>query len=215
MIKIFYTLSHRYSRRKILSNERGATLIEVMGVIAILGALVTGIWKLVNGAMYKYKLSEATVQIQSLAKNLSRFYAAIGNYDDLNESDTISKLFENLVVPREMRVGSSTIKHSFFGDVTLSGHGETFSIVFTKLPKNSCAELATLSWQKTDRTNLVSIKIGSDLYEWPGALNVSTGEEEEGVAAAEKKVLPVSMGDAMASCSVSDGDLNNIEWTFR
>lgn len=193
-------------------NERGSTMVEVLGVVAIIGTLAMGVWHLINDARYKYKLSVATLQIQGLAKNITRFYASEGNYDDLNTSGSVQKLSQSGVVPRSMQAGIGIIGHSFNGDVTLRGIGENFSITFKNLSEKVCMELATLAWQKTDKANLIFIKIGDDEYGWPIYNGVSEDEEDLSVS---ERYLPVSMTEAADSCASSDNGLIDIEWTFR
>lgn len=193
-----------------MKNQKGVTMLEMTAVLGVAGILVAGAWKLVTHARDRQRISEATMQVQSLQKNISRFYAAKGNYNELDESGTIKKLLDEKIIPPDLRAGESALKHVFWGDVTLknvryaneiTNTSTSFSITFSGLSRKVCAELAAISWPEHDMSNMISIQIGENKYVWPSYAESS-----------ETGVLPISKVDAIGACS---GETNDITWEFR
>ena len=185
-------------------------MLEMTAVLGVAGILVAGAWKLVTHARDRQRISEATMQVQSLQKNISRFYAAKGNYNDLNTEGVIKRLLDEKIIPPELRAGEAALKHVYGGDIVLknvkyaneiTNTSTSFSITFKGFSKKVCAELAGISWPEHDMSNMISIQIGETKYVWPSYA------ESSGT-----KVLPVAKVDAMESCS---GETNDITWEFR
>lgn len=205
----------KFIRRNLLKNQCGATLLEMMGVLAVAGILTAGIWKLTDHALYRYRISQVTIQVQSLQKGISRFFASKGNYDALDEEGTVAKLFENNAIPSDMRAEEGKIRHVFGEEVVLanlkyaneaSNASTGFSITFTGLSKRVCIEVATISWPENDMANMISIKIGDTKFVWPSYASASD----------DVKVLPVTMSDAIGECaSDNNEEAKSITWEFR
>ena len=198
-----------------MKNQCGATLLEMMGVLAIAGILTASVWKLTDHALHRYRISRITIQVQSLQKGISRFFASKGNYNALDEDGIVKKLFDNNVIPSSMRAEEGVIRHVFGGEVFLanlryaheaSNASTGFSITFTGLSKKVCAEVATISWPENDMANMMSVKIGETKFVWPSY--ASTSEDV--------KVLPITVGDAFDVCMSDDGETTrSITWEFR
>lgn len=202
-----------------MQNERGATMIEMIGVLGVLGVLAASVYHLVDSALNHYRISQGLVQVTSLQKNVSRFFASVGNYKTLNEESTIKKLIADNVVPQSMKAGDAAMRHVFGGSVELknvnytdegSPFSTSFSITFKGLDKRVCVEMASLSWPEKDSANLLSITVGSEKYTWP--VYVSNGDDE--------KVLPITHGMAMNVCQAeAEKNMANkqvdITWEFR
>ena len=211
MIKIFYIIRMISKEiKKMSKEERGSTLIEMMGVIAVIGVLASSTWMLINSALEKHRISAAAAQLHSLQKGITRYYASAGNYDGLKKESAIQDLIDNHIPPKNMIFGT-TLRHSFNGTVIIknveysdiSTYGNTsdsFTIQFNALPKKACAELASIAWLEYDSVNLMSIQIGSNKYVWP---SYSSGDTY---------TLPVTEGKAMQDCASGS---TNIVWEFR
>ncbi|MBQ8465405.1 MAG: prepilin-type N-terminal cleavage/methylation domain-containing protein [Alphaproteobacteria bacterium] len=201
-----------------MRNERGSTMIEMMGVLGILGVLAASVYHLIDSALNHYRVSQGLIQVTSLQKNISRFYAAAGNYNDLSKTDTLKKLIKDNVIPQNMKAGDNAIRHVFGGDVELknvnytnelSSSSTSFSITFKNLDRRVCVDMATITWPDRDSANLLSIKIGTVKYTWP--VYATTGDDS--------KVLPITEGMAMDTCLSEAGKNTNklvsITWEFR
>lgn len=191
--------------------ERGTSMLEMIAVISVMAVLATATWNLMGSARYRYRVSQGVSQLQSLQKGINRFYASTGNYNKLGEEGAIQDLFENRVIPKQMKVSGNKIRNVFGKEVEIENvqydniddygkSSDSFVIIFKSLNKKECVEMASISWLQNDNANLVSIKIGSQKFVWPKY----DGEEMD--------LLPVTTTKAMESCASAPLD---VTWEFR
>jgi len=72
---------------KNINNESGRSMIEMLGVLAIIGVLSVGGIAGYSKAMNKYRINKAIEQITLIAGNVRTFFASQGNYSGLKCSD--------------------------------------------------------------------------------------------------------------------------------
>ncbi len=187
-------------------SELGRTMIEVIGVLAILTAVSVGINKFINNMHDKYKISRITQQITDLRKNISNRYVANGDYSVINIQDMI----DSNVIPSDM-VDDGKVIHAYNAEVTFSGARDTYQVTFPELPHHVCVELAVMNWNFGGSSDLYRLKVNDTEFNWP-------------IMAAGGKELPVSISDAETACilppkedegGVTEYNNNTITWTFR
>lgn len=188
-------------------SENGRTMIEVIGVLAIITAVTIALTKMVNKMHDRFKISQITQEITDLRKNVSNRYVANGDYTGITDADIIS----GKVAPSEMVDGDKLV-HAYNGDVEIIGDHDSYKITFSSIPHSACVELALMNWNFNGSTDLFEIKINETEFKWP--LLAGTGPK-----------LPVEITDATTACSppppkddstpVRDLNDNEITWTFR
>jgi len=194
-----------------VSEERGSSMVEMLGVISVMAILATGAWNLIGSARYRYRVSQGIMQLQSLQKGINRFYASAGNYNKLADNDAIKVLFENRIIPKEMKASGNKIRNIFRNEVEIKNvpyeniedygkSSDSFTITFKAVEKKECMELASIAWVQNDSANLVSIQIGETKFVWP---KYDSGEGD---------VLPVTTAKGMVSCADAPVDMS---WEFR
>lgn len=193
----------------IKSSQAGRSMIEVIGVLAILSAVTMAITKMVNSVHDRYLISRITQQISDLRKGISNRYVASGTYENISAEEVIA----SNAGPSDMfDKENKRLIHAYDWDVLLSGTKDTYQITFEHLPHLACVELALMNWQFGGNSDLYSIKINQTEFNWP--LNAAGG-----------KVLPVEITDATTACippppkdnpaAAVDQEDNDITWTFR
>ena len=141
-----------------VNNEKGRSMIEMLGVLAIVGVLsVAGIAGY-SKAMAKYKANKLMDQVSTLAANIKTLFAATGSYNGLENN---VRAFNLGLIPEEMtknctvangQITSGTcVKNGMNGAVTIapatnSVAGDSFSIKFEKLTKDACVAMMTADW---------------------------------------------------------------------
>ena len=179
--------------KKIFESEQsGRSMVEMLGVLAIIGVLSVGGISGYSKAMAKFKLTKAQDQLTMLLMNIRTAYATSPSYSGLTPSNAVAY---NLA-PSDMIAGSGTSAtlHNAFGgnvDVVATSNNLNFSIKFEGLGKETCASLASTDWG-TD--GLVSITLTDNT---PHTVDQ----------------LPISLPDAFAGCSSEVAD-NTITWTY-
>ncbi|MBR3501454.1 MAG: hypothetical protein IKO06_00950, partial [Alphaproteobacteria bacterium] len=93
---------------KIKNNESGRSMIEMLGVLAIIGVLSVGGIAGYSKAMQKYRINKTIEQMTLIAGNVRTFFASQGNYEGLDSStDDGRKIIQKAkLVPDEMWDGN-------------------------------------------------------------------------------------------------------------
>lgn len=134
------------------TNETGRSMIEMLGVLAIIGVLSVGGIAGYSKAMNKFKTNKVADNVSMIVTNIRTLYAQQKTYDGLNNETAV----QMGVVPDELGTTSS-LKNAFLGDVTIvaadvpgadagAGTDMGFTVKFAGLTKEACVTLATNDW---------------------------------------------------------------------
>ena len=145
----------------------GRSMIEMLGVLAIVGVLSVGGIAGYSKAMEKFKINKTIEQVAQIATNIRTLYAQQKDITGLNNTTAI----QMGVVPDEMSTSGGTesygqyygqdITNVFGGNVFIqSGWNETFAIELRNITKNACVSLATADWGATDLSGIVGLIVG-------------------------------------------------------
>ena len=94
-----------------IKNQNGRSMIEMLGVLAIIGVLSVGGIAGYSKAMTKYRINKSIEQITLIAGNVRTFFAPQRSYKDLN--NTILKKAK--LVPDEMWEDGKTYPQNVWG----------------------------------------------------------------------------------------------------
>jgi type II secretory pathway pseudopilin PulG len=178
-------------------------MVEMLGVLAIIGVLSVGGIAGYSKAMNKYKINKTTDQVSMLVANIRTLFSTQGNYDDLSNTNAIN--FG--VVPEDMistaSSGTKSLKNAFNGDVTIEKNharstkkGNTdpfdaFTITYEGLSQEACVTIATGDWGSGQASGLIGIAAGKT--------GVKAGVEETYVDTSGDSVSSSGSGDSTAS----------------
>lgn len=204
--------------KSLFKNEQsGRSMVEMLGVLAIIGVLSVGGISGYSKAMAKFKLTKAQDQLSMMIMNIRTAFATSPGYPDLNTTTAI----EYKLVSQEMIASSKALINAFGGTTLVSavrGADNTkngaFQIVFQGLGKDVCVSLATSDWG-TD--GLLGIGVASkaisirDTIASGGASTTFTG----GGGLASPNALPLSISDVRASNACGSDNTNSITWVYN
>lgn len=179
----------------IKNNEKGATMVETIMVLGVLGAMAVGAAVVANSMYDKYRMSRVSQQLVDLKKVVAARYVADGNYSDLKASGMISEKLP----PNDMINGTSALHHAYKGVVAIKGNTATYEITFNSLPLRACLEMGIMDWMVDNTSDLVSMKINAVTFKWPWLSSSNT--------------LPAQVPDVEKACK--DDNANNITWVFQ
>ena len=183
--------------KSLYKNEQsGRSMVEMLGVLAIIGVLSVGGISGYSKAMAKYKLTKAQDQMAMILINIRTAFASAPSYNGLNNSNGIlMNIIPGDMLPSGIGKASGTVKNAFGGDVTLAASEDNtqFKITFSGLGKEACSSLGSSDWGSD---GLVSVAINDATY--------SYGSD----------VLPIPPGTAIADCDAEGGATNEIVWTY-
>ena len=186
-------------------------MIEMLGVLAIIGVLSVGGIAGYSKAMMKYRVNKTADQITQLAQNIRTLYASQKNYSTLNEN-VIKKAH---LAPEDMydNTNSTTLYHPFGRTVYIyvrgkntggSGDSKAFVVRLFNIPEEACVELLTRDWGSGSSAGLIAVGGGGSAYD------AYIGERSRrDVTFAEEGVM--SVDKAIQICGQYASDLS---WKF-
>ena len=155
-----------------LNTQSGRSMIEMLGVLAIVGVLSVGGIAGYSKAMTKFKINKTADQISQIVTNIRTLYAQQTTYQGLNTANAIKMG----VTPDELGTGT-TLTHAFAGNMQIrtsnrlsSSSDDAFEISIYDIPKEACVSLSTLDWGSTSSSGLIAI-----LTTHSAALSISEG----------------------------------------
>ena len=136
--------------------ESGRSMIEMLGVLAIIGVLSVGGIAGYSKAMNKFKTNKVADNLAMIVTNIRTLYAQQNNYDGLTTATAINMG----VVPDELiNSDKTTLKNAFLGPVfigsatvkgmdngTDNGADRGFVVYMGGLTREACVTLATNDW---------------------------------------------------------------------
>ena len=212
----------------IKTNENGRSMIEMLGVLAIIGVLSVGGIAGYSKAMNKFKTNKVADNVSMLVANIKTLYAQQNTYKDLENKTAISMG----VVPDELGTDatSGTLTNAFSGPVDIHVSDSTdatnhdykaFVIYFGNLSREACITLATNDWGSGYSSGLIAIKasgtstadtdntsLDSTVIGCPGEANsiACPGGSEQPV--------PMAVTAAATACDCKSGNTCSITWKY-
>lgn len=148
-------------------NYSGRSMIEMIGVLVIVGALSSGGIAGYTKALHQNKVNKSIEQIGVISGHLSTIGASGGLYEGLSNESAI-KL--KAVLP-EMNPSGTTLKNPFGGDVEISpakllsgsGDNQAYTIKYSGLDKKACISLATNDWGSVKNSSFIGVAAGTSV----------------------------------------------------
>lgn len=199
-------------------NQSGRSMIEMLGVLAIIGVLSVGGIAGYSKAMTKFKINKSVDQISQMVGNIRTLYASQKKYAGLGcwssctaSSDTGKLIKKAHLVPDEMWNTSDALENPFGGEVRLysstkggtNGSQKAFVVEYRDLPEEACMELATYDWGSGSSSGLIAISAnGTSAFIDGGAdaYNIGcTGNAQDGIACPDGSTVSVPMPVSVAA----------------
>ena len=144
------------------TNPIGRSMIEMLGVLAIIGVLSVGGIAGYSKAMTKFKTNQIANQVATIVTNIKTAYAQQTDYDGLDNASAVAIG----IIPDELgsAYGSSYLTNPFNGDVEVYANDRwdntTFIIAYYNLPREACIDLVTKNWGSS--SGLIGVGAGND-----------------------------------------------------
>ncbi len=204
----------------ITTNQSGRSMIEMLGVLAIIGVLSVGGIAGYSKAMTKYRINKTIDQITQISQNVRMLYGKQRqkNYRNLNTRI----LYKANLAPKEMFGSGYSMTNAWgrefdVGDIVDSA---TFTIATEILSEEACIELATHDWGSRDTTGLNTILVTSnEIPREEEVLGNCSGGIGNGYAVAcsggANISVPMPVDVAVDACSGNNQGLAVILWIFQ
>ena len=121
-------------------DEAGRSMIEIIGVLAIMGLVTSGAMVLVRSGMASQKRSRTFDEVMAIVENMRGLYPDGFEEMPTDEAEG-TKLIDGLYLNTETPFGSGT-------SYSVTGHGSRteFEVRINGLDDDDCMVLATQSW---------------------------------------------------------------------
>lgn len=200
-------------------NEQGRSMIEMLGVLAIVGVLSVGGIAGYSKAMNKFKTNKISDQVQMISTNIRTLFSSQRTYEGLTNGSAV----QAGLIPGEMYDQASAsgdlasnfqLTNAFGGrvhveaaDQSSGGDNMAFTIAFDGIPQSSCVSIATTDWGGDIGSGLAAMYIGAgapgdalDADNLKGVTASLTIDENLHVPGDEQHGLPYSIMDANTAC---------------
>ena len=157
-------------KRKTMNNykklESGRSMIEMLGVLAIIGVLSVGGIAGYSKAMNKFKTNKVADNVSMLVANTKTLYAQQNTYTGLNNENAVSMgIVPDELVVKDDQGKYKSLVNAFNGPVSIAvsdstgkGDEKAFIIEFDNLSKEACITLATNDWGSGYSSGLIAIR---------------------------------------------------------
>lgn len=195
------------------SCQQGRSMIEMLGVLAIVGVLSVGGIAGYSKAMNKFKTNKVIDQINMISTNVRTLYSSQRTYKGLNNALAV----KTGVVPAEMYEADgsndvSEITNAFGGSVTIEAAAHNgqdniaYVIGFNGLPKASCVTAATTDWGGDVGSGFAAMYVTGDDNSVENAItavtaSTLTGSANLAIPGDKSYGTPISVINAQAACS--------------
>ena len=209
-------------------NQNGRSMIEMLGVLAIIGVLSVGGIAGYSKAMMKFKTNKTIDQIAMTVTNIRTLYAQQAYYDITTADaykmgvvddamvvlDTDGKPTSNLT---NVFGGSVTIAPAESGAIGEEGPDSTtkqgaFLITFTNLPREACVAIATNDWGSNYSSGLLGVAAGDAISTMNSTCKIGIKTPDGATKYAcgsATTAAALSVAEAAAGCNAS-GNSNSI-----
>ena len=208
-------------KRICTDNQNGRSMVEMLGVLAIIGVLSVGGIAGYSKAMTKFKINKTMDQVSMLVANIRTLYSGQRNYKGLGNSTAIG--FG--IIPNEMYSSTSKIVNAFNGEVSIAaasgdtagGTGSTvyqnkaFQITYDGLSREACVAIATADWGTGAASGLVGMAVSNakatSTTVAPKFTTYNTGKASTD--------LPIALTQAATLCACENSPTCSISWRYQ
>ncbi len=211
-------------------NEKGRSMVEMLGVLAIIGVLsvmgIAGYQK----AISKHYINQTIQHITEMVQNTRIAMGAQKNYSGLGatQADIVNVMFTADLAPKDMLVVDANgefvkpyiFKNKFKGGVSMraadkaiEGDKMAFIIHFDQLPKAACIDISTADWGGANGNGYVGLVINQTMPEdlrIPTCKPSAIAQKGKATYCTGKGLMPV----AAATNACSDQKNNMVEIKF-
>ena len=217
-----YKSGTRTKETQVKTVQCGRSMIEMLGVLAIVGVLSVGGIAGYSKAMEKFKINKTIDQVSHLVANIRTLYSQQTTYEGLDENTAI----EMGVIPAGLTSGTNDIINPFNGQVRImnTDSGDSFMVNFTNLPKEACVTLATNDWGSESSSGLIAIGVGYNSFTGPQYSYSGNCDNYDKYDTTVKTIAcpgdknnptPINVATAANACSQCGEYGCSISWVFK
>ena len=199
-------------------NQNGRSMVEMLGVLAIIGVLSVGSVAGYSKAMFKYKLNKTINHITMITSGVFGLYVNASSFEGLDEN-IIKKTH---IVPEELYtepkfVGYTTLflKHAFGDNIYINSdeNDKIVNIVFFSMPEEACIPLFSYDWSGIDGIRGIGWGVRNSIPK-----NCTNGDRLSGGITSVVCTFPISIALADQYCkglNIENGTAKSFQITIE
>lgn len=191
------------------NNERGRSMIEMLGVLAIVGVLSVGGIAGYSKAMVKVKNNRLITELSELVMNIRTMYIGQHSYSNINEA----LLIKAAAAPHNMvNSSTSTLSHVYGGSIKVftsyveGNFPRAFELYLTDINSLTCIAMVTMDWGQDVASGFQGLYVGNEEITTPMMEQVFppyVSQPEAGIytPGTHEHSIPLTISDAAAACT--------------
>ena len=155
-----YKSGTRGKKQQVDVLQYGRSMIEMLGVLAIVGVLSVGGIAGYSKAMEKFKINKTIDQISHIIANVQTLYAQQTTYAGL-DSDSNGDLYIGNDITKNGYKYINPFNGTYFVEsaYVMGNDDQMFSVYVSNLPKEACITLLTQDWGAATSNSIVGITV--------------------------------------------------------
>lgn len=215
-----------------MSCQRGRSMVEMLGVLAIIGVLSVGGIAGYARAMAYFKINKTMNEVSHIAAAARAMFGKYESYASLGEYTNINLLKKTRIVPDEMfkivkveNEDVETLVNPFGGQATMvktdlydEGDEAAFLLTVYNIPRDACISIVARDWGSVSSSGLVALGVNLEasymdlLY-----LGCESGAGDGyayacGTVSGSSQQNYLTLSEASAACSFDTA--NAISWKY-
>ena len=185
------------------NNQNGRSMIEMLGVLAVVGVLSVGGLNMVNKARYDNKVASLLSGISSLGSAMLQQRNYVSEINDANgyKGNFVKYLKQIGKLPTEFTYDGTSLKTEMGNTITAQtdATNEVVVVTVSGLDKNTCIRIASNEWGSYQTNRFIGLVIGaSGNFNCVAAANCASSATS---AFAGKTGYPMGIATATAACN--------------
>lgn len=140
-----------------LVNESGRSMIEMLGVLAIIGVMTVGGLNVIGRSRQMHELSQLVSEVSKVAMTSKKLAC---DYDDAYGSYTMF-LYKSEAYSDELEYAQGKFIGPMDSEITINGNLSTFEVSVAGLDTDACIQLAGNDWGKTGTNGFLGVCVGA------------------------------------------------------
>ena len=211
-----YTNSTLTKKAQVETPQSGRSMIEMLGVLAIVGVLSVGGIAGYSKAMMQFKINKTVDQISQIATAIRTAFSQQTSYGDEYFS---TELLEGIGISSELRENAFNSSMAFAGFLAHNDSSKGFTLAIYEVPHEACIKLATYDWGTASSSGLVSVAISNNGYfsaSYTGYINCQGQIDETNMLACPGgNVLATPMPVAQAALACKKNNTSQFVIKFK
>lgn len=194
--------------------EKGRSMIEMLGVLAIVGVLSVGGIAGYSKAMTKYKRDKLTNQISELVINIRTLYFGQTSFEGITKKDLVAAGAVPNGMYKQSDINNSNIEilHAMNGSVLIfpSRNGDeriqAFELYLNGLDQKTCLDLVTSDWGQDPSSGFVSLYVSAEAVT-AAKMETTTAASDSNPSAGiytpgqHEMAVPLTVVHALSACA--------------